>query len=145
MFRIFLYFLLLIAVIESRSLSSESDGHVSQNAQQKSPISLGFAPKLPSSSQDQDIVSLLKRQHFSFGFGPGGKRSLDLKIPEAADVQSEKYSPRNLLIKQDRLLGIDDDTDDKDKRQHWSTGWAPGGKRSAPSEETLRRMLWVSV
>nr|BAM38050.1 preprogonadotropin-releasing hormone [Halocynthia roretzi]BAN09213.1 preprogonadotropin-releasing hormone [Halocynthia roretzi] len=95
-------------------------------------------------SERSDVMN--KRQHWSYGFSPGGKREFESNMAMTDDTEKRENWPYEKFIP-----AMQEIARELQKRQHWSYGFLPGGKRSGviPSteyeteelQEIIRRLI----
>ena len=97
-------------------------------------------------NQEEVFAAPQRRQHWSYGFAPGGKKrsspSLARSAIEEGLTSAEIYEIVTYLLENSReskypLSGVQ-------ARQHWSNSWQPGGKRSGTEvqAEDQKRQHW---
>lgn len=102
---------------------------VNNDLEKRQHWSYGFAP---GGKRDVEVPGeQMKRQHWSYGFAPGGKRAF-VSGEDIANVDKKQHWSYGFAPGGKRDL--ESRENDLDKRQHWSYGFAPGGKREFESE-----------
>lgn len=99
-----------------------------------------------NNNQEEVFAAPQLRQHWSYGFAPGGKKRSSLSLTKSAVEEgltsAQIYEIVSYFLENSRenkypLAGIQ-------ARQHWSNSWQPGGKRSLPDYQANeeKRQHW---
>nr|XP_039266993.1 uncharacterized protein LOC120342289 [Styela clava] len=130
-----LLFLVLFGLeyfVDSKSIVSDDEAAAESDIEKRQHWSYGFAP-----GGKRSFPQIAERQHWSYGFAPGGRREEIPTDVEKRQHWSYGFAPGGKREFKD--MPNMPELSEFEKRQHWSYGFAPGGKREFNDQ---KRTAW---